>query len=99
MLIEERAALEKYNLDYDADAKEYKLPFDPGELKGFEFVDSAFLGKDKLCLIKSSRTLLEPGKAKELVDKYELAKECQTSFSHAIIRSIETIRQNGVVSA
>lgn len=97
MLIEERTALEKHNLYYDPNTKEYKLPFDPNELNEYEFINSAFLGKDKLCLVKSSRTLLEVGKCRDLVENYQIVEEFKVNFSHYIHLSIGTTIQHGVV--
>jgi hypothetical protein len=91
MLIEERAVLEAFNLQYDN--KSYTLPFDMSELNDYEFVDNAFLGKDKLCLVKSSRMLLELSKTQEVIEKYKVAEEFKTDFSKLIVIAIETTRQ------
>jgi len=95
MLIEERTVLEAFNLRFDN--KIYTLPFDINELNEYEFVNNVFLGKDEFCILKSSRTLLEPSKAQEIIEKYEVAEEFKTNFSNLIIISIETTRQYCIV--
>lgn len=77
--------MEKNNLKWNPSTRKYELPFDPLILNDFEFVDSAFLGKDKECVFKTTRQTPDPEKALELLRFHRLNKEFSSDISRDII--------------
>jgi len=98
MLIEEREALESYNLKFNFDKKISELPFDPNtEFADFNFMDSVFLGRIKTCFQKSTNTAVELKKAVELNSKLSLSREFSIDFSNDIILLIRQTLLHGIV--
>lgn len=98
ILIKERDFMEKNNLVWSPERKKYEIPFDIKELNSYEFLDSIYIGKEKLCSPKEAGVKLEPGKAAELVQKNKFLREYNPELSHEIVALLRATLQNNVAT-
>ena len=89
--------MEQHNLKWSVETRKHDLPFDANELNDYEFMDSNYLGKDKICIVKATKEAVEQSKALEIIHKSRLRNEHGFDFSNSIISLIRNAMTLGAV--
>lgn len=88
MLIQERESLEQKNLKWIPSEKKFAFTFDVNEAESYSFVESPYLGKDKLVL-KGSETPVNIIKAQAVVNNLRVKKEYTPEKTGLIVSLLE----------
>jgi len=95
MLIQQRHCIEQYNLKWNRDKNCFEFPCDLEEEEKYASVDSDYLGKQKDCIIKSSKELLESAKAKVILNNMTVKKDYNSNVSNEIIGHLKAFLDMG----
>lgn len=89
--------MEQCNLKWNVEGRRYELAFDPEELKKYTFVDSDYLGKERLCVLEGSKTPVDPAKAEELINNNRLRREYNPELSGDVVALLRQVINLGTV--
>lgn len=99
MMIQTRKCMELNNLVLNVETNKYEFLFDAEELEQYGFADSAYLGKEKICMIKESNEIVSGDKAKEIANNVRIKNEYTHNTSNDIISLLKQVIQIGTVNA
>jgi hypothetical protein len=97
MLIQTRRCLEEKNLKWNSTTNKYEFTFDPSELNQYAFIDSAYLGKEKICVVKESNEKVSLDKASVIINNARVKKEYEQDYGSDIISFLKQIIKFGIV--
>lgn len=97
MLSQMRDCMEKYNLLWSPERRKYEIPFDIKEVTDYEFLDSIYVGKEKICSHKDPNIKVDLKKATELIQKNKFLKTYNPDLSNEIISLVKQTLQIGIV--
>lgn len=88
MLIQQRECIEQHNLKLNPETGNYEFPSDIEEDK-YTFVESAYLGRQKGCVVKDTNEPLEPDKAKLLFNNMAIKEEYRVDVGNEITSNLK----------